>query len=83
MFFIESKLIYITFNNLSNYFIKNKKNELFNIVYFLLFLIIIFCIVIGLFASNNHIRGIAIPITGGFLIYELLILIFNFSFNIF
>ncbi|ORD95221.1 hypothetical protein HERIO_2624 [Hepatospora eriocheir] len=36
-------------------------------------MIIVFCIVIGLFASNYRIRGIAIPITGGFLIYELLI----------
>ncbi|ORD96690.1 hypothetical protein HERIO_1397 [Hepatospora eriocheir] len=75
IFFLESRIIIITFNNISNYFIKDKKIEPFKIVYILLFATIIFCIVIGLFASNNRIRGIAISITGGFLIYELLILI--------
>ncbi|ORD95805.1 hypothetical protein HERIO_2200 [Hepatospora eriocheir] len=38
-------------------------------------MIIIFCIVIGLFSSNYCIRGIAIPITGSFLIYDLLFFI--------
>ncbi|ORE00162.1 hypothetical protein A0H76_2096 [Hepatospora eriocheir] len=75
IFFLESRIIIITINNISNYFIKDKKIEPFKIVYILLFVTIIFCIVIGLFASNNRIRGIAISITGGFLIYELLILI--------
>ncbi|ORD99861.1 hypothetical protein A0H76_30 [Hepatospora eriocheir] len=44
-------------------------------VYFITFVIILFCIVIRLFSSNYRIRGIAIPITGGFIIHEVLILI--------
>ncbi|ORD99637.1 hypothetical protein A0H76_479 [Hepatospora eriocheir] len=72
MFYIELRSIKYTVNNISNIFIKDQKNESFNIVYFLIFVIIVLFIIIGLFASNYYIRGIGISITGGFLIYELL-----------
>ncbi|ORD98850.1 hypothetical protein A0H76_1838 [Hepatospora eriocheir] len=76
IFFVETSFIVIIINNT----IKNDKEiELFKIIYFLLFVIILFSIVIGLFASNSRIRGIAISITGGFLIYELLILILIYT----
>ncbi|ORD95733.1 hypothetical protein HERIO_2257 [Hepatospora eriocheir] len=72
IFFVETSFIAIIINNT----IKNDKEiELFKIIYFLLFVIILLSIVIGLFASNSRIRGIAISITGGFLIIELLLFI--------
>ncbi|ORD97545.1 hypothetical protein HERIO_618 [Hepatospora eriocheir] len=68
IFYFEITFILIIIDNT----IKNDEEiELFKIIYFLLFVIILFCIVIGLFASNNRIRSIVISITGVFLILEL------------
>ncbi|ORD98435.1 hypothetical protein A0H76_2496 [Hepatospora eriocheir] len=67
LFYVESTLIKVTVINISNIIKKDGETELFKMAYFLIFMIIIFCIVIGLFASNYCIRGIAIPITGNFL----------------
>ncbi|ORD98294.1 hypothetical protein A0H76_2775 [Hepatospora eriocheir] len=54
IFYFEISFIAITIDNT----IKNDKEiELFKIIYFLLFVIILFSIVIGLFASNSRIRG--------------------------
>ncbi|ORD97660.1 hypothetical protein HERIO_513 [Hepatospora eriocheir] len=72
IFIFKSLFIKATVNNIFNIINKHEQTKLFKTVYFLMIVIVVFCIVIGLFASNYHIRGIAIPITGGFLIYELL-----------
>ncbi|ORE00566.1 hypothetical protein A0H76_2696 [Hepatospora eriocheir] len=85
IFYIKLISIKCSVNNISNIFIK-EQNESFKIVYFLILVIIVFCIVIGLFASNYYIRDIDISITGGFLIYELLftticLILFNFEAN--
>ncbi|ORD98986.1 hypothetical protein A0H76_1598 [Hepatospora eriocheir] len=75
IFYIETTSIMSTINNILNILNKDVRSEFSKTVYFLEFVIIVFCIVIGLFASNYHVRSIAIPITGGFLIYELISLI--------
>ncbi|ORD99259.1 hypothetical protein A0H76_1145 [Hepatospora eriocheir] len=68
IFDVELTLIEVIVKNTSKIIKKDGKTELFKMAYFLIFMIIIFCIVIGLFSSNYCIRGIAIPITGSFLI---------------
>ncbi|ORD97103.1 hypothetical protein HERIO_1025, partial [Hepatospora eriocheir] len=49
IFHVESTFIEFTVNNISNIIKKDGETELFKMAYFLIFMIIVFCIVIGLF----------------------------------